>query len=187
VLLFDTGFGSGNRALDDRYHPRPVRLADALVSIGAKLHDVEAVVNCHLHADHAGQNAAFRGTPIYVQSIEWQLAHTTDHTVLEWIDFNGANYRMLDGDHRLEAEVTILSTPGHTPGHQSLAVQTPDGLVILAGQACYTAAEWASRPTRLEGRTTAPDRRAYDRSLARLRDLDPVRVHFGHDREVWSA
>ena len=187
LLLFDTGFGFGNAELDDRYHPRPVRIDAALASAGVEPAEVDAVANCHLHADHAGQNSAFPDTPIYVQAAEWRLAHTTDHTILEWIDFDGSRYQQVEGDHRLSDDVTILATPGHTPGHQSLAVRTPAGLVVLAGQACYTAAEWAGHPTPLEGRSSAPDVDAYDRSIRRLRELGSIGVRFGHDRAAWTA
>jgi N-acyl homoserine lactone hydrolase len=187
LLLFDTGFGFGNAELDERYHPRPVRIADALRSVGVELGEIDAVANCHLHADHAGQNWTFPGIPIFVQAAEWQIAHTTDHTILEWIDFDDARYHLLDGDHAVSDDITIISTPGHTPGHQSLAVRTPDGLVVLAGQACYTAAEWAGEPTPLEGRSMVPDKELYDRSIRRLRDLGSVGVWFGHDRAAWTA
>jgi N-acyl homoserine lactone hydrolase len=187
LLLFDTGFGFGNAELDDRYHPKPVRIADALRTAGVDVTDIDAVANCHLHADHAGQNATFPGVPIYVQAPEWEIAHTTDHTILEWIDFDGSRYQQIDGHHQLSEDVAIIPTPGHTPGHQSLAVRTPQGLVVLAGQACYTAAEWAGQETQLEGRSGAPDADAYDRSIRRLRDLGSVSVRFGHDRAAWTA
>jgi N-acyl homoserine lactone hydrolase len=187
LLLFDTGFGFGNEELDERYHPRPVRVADALRSVDVDPAEIDAVANCHLHADHAGQNATFPGIPIYVQAAEWEIAHTTDHTILEWIDFDGSRYQQINGDHLVADDVTILATPGHTPGHQSLAVRTAGGLVVLAGQACYTAAEWAGEPTSLEGRSMAPDVDAYDRSIERLRGLDSAVVRFGHDRNAWTA
>jgi glyoxylase-like metal-dependent hydrolase (beta-lactamase superfamily II) len=187
LLLFDTGFGFGNAELDERYHPRPIPIGEALRSAGVELAEIQAVVNCHLHADHAGQNWAFPGVPIYVQAVEWQIAHTTDHTILEWIDFEGSRYLELDGDHRVSEDVTIISTPGHTAGHQSLAVRTTEGLVVLAGQACYTTAEWRGESTALEGRSRAPDRDVYDRSIMRLRDLSAVSVRFGHDRTSWTA
>ena len=187
LLLFDTGFGFGNAELEARYQPSPVRVADALRSVGVDPAEIDAIANCHLHADHAGQNSTFPGIPIYVQAAEWDIAHTTDHTILDWIDFDGSRYEQLDGDHRLADDVTVLATPGHTPGHQSLAVRTRGGLVILAGQACYTAAEWAGDDTPLEGRSAAPDVAAYDRSIARLRDLGSDVVRFGHDRVPWTA
>ena len=44
------------------------------------------------------------------------------------------------------------------------------------------------RPGALEGRSARPDRGAYDRSIERLRALDPVaRSLFGHDRAAWTA
>ena len=187
LLLFDTGFGFGNEELEERYHPKPVRIADALARIGVDIAEVDGVANCHLHADHSGQNAAFPGVPIYVQAAEWEIAHTTDHTILEWIDFDGSRYQQLHGDKVISDDVSLLATPGHTPGHQSLAVRTAEGLVVLAGQACYTAAEWAGEDTPLEGRSGAPDVEAYDRSIERLRDLRSARVRFGHDRAAWTA
>ena len=143
--------------------------------------------NCHLHADHAGQNAAFPGIPIYVQPVEWELAHTTDHTILEWIDFAGARYEQIAGDHQVAPGIRIVATPGHTVGHQSLVVDGPDGPIVLAGQALYTAGEWAGDPEALEGRSSARDQATYDRSIERLRRLDPAQVLFGHDRERWTA
>jgi N-acyl homoserine lactone hydrolase len=185
VFLFDTGFGYGNAELDETYRPTKKRIADALAEAGLRSEDVTAVANCHLHADHSGQNSAFPDIPTYVQATEWELAHTTDHTILEWIDFPSARYVPLVGDHEPFDGIRIVATPGHTRGHQSLAVDTADGLVVLAGQAVYTVDEWAGTPDELEGRSSAPDQAAYDGSLDRLRALEPERVFLGHDRRSW--
>jgi N-acyl homoserine lactone hydrolase len=186
VFLFDTGIGFGNAELDETYRPNPKRIGDALAEAGIRIDDVTAVANCHLHADHSGQNPAFPEVPIYVQAAEWELAHTTDHTILEWIDFPNARYVPLTGDHEPFDGFRIVATPGHTRGHQSLAVETADGLVVLAGQAVYTVDEWAGTPDELEGRSGAPDKAAYDASVVRLRDLAPERLYFGHDRRSWT-
>ena len=53
-------------------------------------------------------------------------------------------------------------------------------------QALYTAAEWAGDVGAREGRSRAPDVAAYDRSVERLKALDPAQVAFAHDREVWT-
>jgi N-acyl homoserine lactone hydrolase len=186
VLLFDTGFGFGNAELEERYAPRTRRIVDVLGAVGIAAGDVTALINCHLHADHAGQNSAFPGIPFYVQPLEWEIAHTTDHTILEWVDFPGGRYRQVAGDHDLVDGIRVIATPGHTPGHQSLLVDTAEGPTVLAGQACYTIGEWIGDARDLEGRTGAPDPAAYDRSIEVLRALAPVRVMFGHDRRQWT-
>jgi glyoxylase-like metal-dependent hydrolase (beta-lactamase superfamily II) len=185
VLLFDTGFGFGNDELDAYYRITARRVPDVLAEAGIAIEDVTAVVNCHLHVDHAGQNSVFSGIPIYVQPAEWEVAHTTEHTILEWIDFPGADYRLIAGDHEPVEGIRIIATPGHTVGHQSLVVAATRGDVVLAGQALYTAGEWAGAVGAREGRSRAPDVAAYDRSVERLKAVDPAQVAFAHDRETW--
>jgi N-acyl homoserine lactone hydrolase len=187
VLLFDTGFGFGEPELDERYHPVARRLPDALADAGIAVADISAVVNCHLHVDHAGQNAGLAGIPIHVQPAEWEVAHTTDHTFLDWIEGPGVAYERIAGDHEVVPGIQVVATPGHTPGHQSLAIEAPEGRTLLVGQAVYSVGEWMGDAAAREGRSTAWDRDAYDRSVERLRSLDPARVRFAHDRLEWRA
>lgn len=189
VFLFDTGFGSGNAEVDEHYTPVRFSLEDALAAHGVAVGDVTAVANCHLHIDHAGHNLRFSGLPIFVQRREWAMVHEPDYTVPEWVDAPGLSYEVLDGEDEVAPGVRVLPTPGHTAGHQSLVVETSGGPVLIAGQAVLTLDEWAGRgdPTRSgepeEGR---PEREDYDASVRRLRDVDPIRVHFVHDPDVWE-
>jgi N-acyl homoserine lactone hydrolase len=185
VLLFDTGFGFGSPELDERYHPKARLITDVLGEAGVRLAEVDVVANCHLHADHAGQNARMTGVPIHVQPAELEIARAGNYTINEWIDGRGVRYEAIAGDHELVPGIRILSTPGHAPGHQSLVVDQPDGPVLLSGQAVYGLDEWLEQPGR-EGRSSARDQTAYDASLARLRAIEPVRVLFAHDRRPWA-
>jgi N-acyl homoserine lactone hydrolase len=185
VLLFDTGFGFGSRELDERYHPTFRPMADVLGEAGIRLAQIDLVANCHLHADHAGQNATFRHVPIHVQRIELATARAGDYTILEWIDGPGVEYVEADGDHDLVPGIRIVSTPGHSPGHQSLVVDQARGPAILTGQAVYGLDEWTSSAGR-EGRSSARDRTAYDRSVEWLREFGANRVLFAHDRRPWT-
>jgi N-acyl homoserine lactone hydrolase len=186
VFLFDTGFGFGNAELDAYYHVRARSITDALRDARISPEEVTALANCHLHADHAGQNALFPGVPIYVQPAEWQVAHgPEEYTILDWIDFSGSDYRQVAGDHEPALGIRIFATPGHSPGHQSLVVDLPDGPVLLAGQAVYSHGEWNGIAGAREGASRAMDGPAYPRSVARLRALNPKRVLFGHDRRGW--
>jgi len=185
TFLFDTGIGLGNAEFDAYYMVRARPLPEVLASAGVDQAEITAIANCHLHADHSGQNLLFPGVPIYVQPAEWARANEPDYTIREWIDFPGARYEHREGDHEVAPGIRVFATPGHSPGHQSLVVETPDGSILLAGQAVYSHGEWAGVPDAREGATGAPDGAAYQRSVARLRALKPKRVLFGHDHRGW--
>jgi len=185
VLLFDTGFGFGDPELDAMYHPVGPLMPDVLGRAGIRTAEIDLIANCHLHPDHAGQNASFAGIPIHVQATELAHARAGRYTILDWVDGPGVTWVEADGDHDLLPGVHVLSTPGHSPGHQSLVVEGADGPVLLTGQAIYGLDEWAGTPGR-EGRSTARLPAAYEASVARLRELEPVRVLFAHDRRPWS-
>lgn len=185
TFLFDTGFGFGNRELDDYYRVRANRLPEMLDAAGVARDEITAVANCHLHADHSGQNLLFAGVPIYVQPAEWAIAHEPDYTVVDWIDFPGATYVHRAGDHEVARGIRLFATPGHSPGHQSVVVDTKDGPLLLAGQAVYSGGEWSGVAGAREGESVARDQPAYRASVAKLKALRPKRVLFGHDRRGW--
>lgn len=189
VFLFDTGIGSGNAQIDELFSPERFPLDAALKAHGIAMADVTAVANCHLHVDHSGQNGLFPGRPIFVQEKEWAMVPEPDYTIAEWVYAQGLIYENIDGDAEVAPGLRLIPTPGHTPGHQSLVVQTSGGTVVVAGQAVLTLAEWEeSADETVSGVPPEGDdrREAYLASAARLRALEPVRVHFVHDPAVWD-
>ena len=186
TFLFDTGFGIGNAELDAYYSVRARDVVDELRGAGIDPAEISGIANCHLHADHSGQNLRFPGVPIFVQPAEWAIAHgPEEYTILDWIDFPAARYEQVEGDHEVAPGLRLYATPGHSPGHQSLVVDTPDGPLLLAGQAVYSHGEWAGIAGAREGASRAPDTDAYRRSVARLKAIRPKQVLFGHDRRGW--
>ena len=129
-VLVDTGMIDSTPELDEQWGIRfdPDKIP----------RDVLCVINTHLHFDHCGGNRLFAGTPIHVQRAEREAAHADDYTIPEWVEFDGANYVEHDGEAEILPGVRVLPTPGHTPGHQSVLVDTDDGLVVLAGDVGYT-------------------------------------------------
>jgi N-acyl homoserine lactone hydrolase len=183
VLLFDTGIGFGNEEIELAYHPVVHDLPELLRARGIMPADVVAVASSHLHFDHCGQNAAFPGRPIHVQATEYEAAHGPDYSIPAWIDFPGAQYEQHAGEAPLLPGVRLIPTPGHTPGHQSILVDSGERRTLIVGQAVYTRAEWhgSDDPT-VSGLHGAWDREAYRASVARLRALRPDTILFGHDR-----
>lgn len=194
LVLLDTGMGS-HPEVDAHYRPRRRDLRAALSAAGATLDDVRLVVNCHLHFDHCGGNPLLAGTPVVAQRRELASARADGYTLPELVDHAGARYEVMDGAAELLPGLHVLATPGHTAGHQSLAVRDRDGTVVLAGQAHdhasdFTAAVLAHQLLRsgdglpsegLPGEL--PDPPSWlDDVLA----LDPRRVLFAHDDAVWE-
>jgi N-acyl homoserine lactone hydrolase len=188
VFLFDNGVGMGNAEIEQTYAPRVTPIEEALARNGISLADVTGAANCHLHFDHSGQNVRLpKGLPIFVQRLEWERVHQPDYTVSEWIDVPGLTYEMLDGETEVAPGLRLIPTPGHTQGHQSLAVATSDGNVVLAGQALQSHPEWEGATDEAHsGASDAEDPDAYPRSVERLRALDPVHVYFAHDPMRWE-
>ena len=93
------------------------------------------MVISHLHFDHAGNIRSFPGVPIFVQAVEREAARAANYTIPEFIDAPGIVYQLLDGDTELAPGFEVISTPGHTPGHQSVLV---DGCELIAAQAVET-------------------------------------------------
>src|SRR5436190_16022836 len=138
LILYETGVGLGNSFIDEVYQVVQHPLEAELEAHGLGTADVRLIVNSHLHFDHCGNNPLFAGVPIYVQAPEYEATRQRHYTVPEWIDFEGAEYAVLDGDSQVARGVRVVSTPGHSTGHQSLVLETRNGTIALAGQAVYS-------------------------------------------------
>jgi N-acyl homoserine lactone hydrolase len=188
LLLVDTGMGT-HPDVDAHYRPRRRDIHAALADIGVLVADIGYLVNCHLHFDHCGSNPMFPNRPIFTQRIELVTAlHTPDYTLPELIDAPGLRYEQLDGETEILPRVTVLPTPGHTAGHQSLIVRRPDGAVIVAGQShdnatAYSRDALAWQAYRDQHTRPLPPTPAW---IDRLQQLDPARVVFAHDNAVWE-
>ena len=148
---------------------------------------IKAIVNCHMHADHAGGNHEFPGVPIYVQQIELDSARTPDFTYPQYTcDFEGATLEVIEGELELRHGVVIVPTPGHTTGHQALLVSTDDGIVMFAGQAAeiwrFSSAVFAERLEHELGDRIGE----YPAWAALLRERNVARAYLAHDLMVWE-
>ncbi|MGH2428547.1 MAG: N-acyl homoserine lactonase family protein [Candidatus Limnocylindria bacterium] len=189
TILVDTGIAD-NLPEADVEELKFVRtpIAKALGGLGVSPDQVELVINCHLHADHAGGNVHVPDARILVQPAELVAARGPDYSIPEALDLDGGRYDERDGEHEPLPGIRVVPTPGHSPGHQSVAIETDAGRLLLAGQCFRDASSFGRAVTALELRREGyPDAPSTPEWLPRLLDLRPDRVAFGHDRAIWSA
>lgn len=187
LFLFDTGLAKADPETEAHYRPVPWPVSAQLKRLGVRTDDIAAVANCHLHFDHAGGNNYFPKRPIFVQRAEHEAAHEEDYTMPIVVEFKGASYELLDGEAEPWPGLTIISTPGHTAGHQTLIIDTDDGRVALAGQSFNTTSEFASAQIGWQLHETGwPQPGSYPGWMERLQAYDPQRVLFAHDVAVWE-
>jgi N-acyl homoserine lactone hydrolase len=161
TILVDTGMIGSTPELDAEWGP--------VLRPWPDVGDVVAVINTHLHFDHCGGNRRFAGTPMYVQRAELVAAVEPNYLV-EWVHFAGESYVELDGDAEIAPGITVLFTPGHSPGHQSVVVDTADGITVLGGDVTYSMRELIAGGSP---------------SIDRIHVLKPRRVYLAHHVEPW--
>lgn len=146
-LVIDTGIRDPQWVVD---HLGPCSqeadetMEGALAAIGWSAGDVDVAINTHLHYDHVGWNSLFPDVPIFISEVEWNAAQDPVATqqVLydprEWLidSLSIFNYRIVSGDYADVAPgIKLIDTPGHSAGHQSVLVNTAEGVLCVVGDA----------------------------------------------------
>ncbi|OJU82734.1 MAG: hypothetical protein BGO11_13075 [Solirubrobacterales bacterium 70-9] len=148
---------------------------------------ITKVVMTHLHFDHAGGLGLLpSATPVYMQRREWEAGREPESIARNF--FLVRDYEvvadqvvLVEGDHDLlgDGSVELLSTPGHTPGHQSVKV---GGQLVIGGDVTHFAAGLDDLRLPIFGDDLEAQRASAER-LRALRDAGAT-VRPGHDPEV---
>jgi N-acyl homoserine lactone hydrolase len=186
AALVDTGVG-GPQGLQEDWRVVNVTAAEALAGLDMSPADITMVINTHLHFDHCGQNAVFQHAPFYVQRSELDRARQESADLADWFDFAGARFELLDGDTEILTGLSVIATPGHTRGHQSVVIRGENGDDLLIGDAAYTPQLYAGPDEQKLPPGQAEDRDAWATSLGRIRATEAARVHFCHHTDVIHA
>ena len=170
--------GSGHPYVEKVFEPDLIDVTAALAELDLSPIDLDCVVNSHLHFDHCGANQAFRGLPHYVQAAEIEEAASDNYTIKEWISWD--DLVPVAGDLELSEEVSLLSTPGHTPGHQSILIDEGESKLLIAAQAAFSLDEFV-RGGDPEVQAHEGIEEKYVASLDRLKAIDADRIYLSHD------
>jgi N-acyl homoserine lactone hydrolase len=213
-LLIDTGLhpscatsvagnmGTAGKLLYEirMHHDQALRFQ--LSARGVQPTEIRVVVMTHLHIDHASAVSEFPQATFVVDKREWDAAaaggalrgyhpRQFDHA-FDWrtLDYGADPVESFAGfaqtlDLFGDGSVRVVSTPGHTLGHQSVILRTSHHEVLVTGDAAYTmrGLRGESRPLLIH------DEHLYGRSLREVRryleQTSEAIVIPGHDPELW--
>ncbi len=139
-ILVDTGLDEfmAPPDLEERMGFPVMDFEEALETIGWTPEDVDIIIHTHLHNDHCENDAACENADVYVQKAEldfFRNPHPIDHRYYDDL-LDDVNVVVIEGDTKIADGVEVLFTPGHTPGGQSVVVDTPKGRAVIAGLCC---------------------------------------------------
>jgi N-acyl homoserine lactone hydrolase len=198
-LLWDAGLG-------DRYAATPggvqlprykavvdKTLESQLAAIGLTYGDIKYFAFSHGHGDHLG-NANALGAATWIvnrRELAWiestPAPPRTDAKLIAARD--PARTVLIDGDYDVfgDGSVKILSTPGHTPGHEVLLVDLKkSGPILLSGDLFHTHANREGRRTPVFNVSRADTLASIDRVEAIVRNRH-ARVVIQHAPEDLKA
>lgn len=178
-ILVDTG---GEPATGSNRMPytqsQEQTLPYALQKLNVSPKDIDTVILTHLHWDHAGNNFLFPEAKFYVQRAELHHAIapvSPQRNAYVISEIAKTRYEALEGDCELMEGISVILTPGHSAGSQTVLVNGKETTYALLGDFVSTIECFeASLPNALA------DAEAYDRGFKRLKaipGLTPMPSH----------
>ena len=148
TIVVDTGFDQAEGERRGRTHLRSP--AQALSLLGVDAATVQDVIVTHLHYDHAGTLGDFPAARFHVNDREMAFATGRQmnraffrrsfavHHVTAMVECLFQERLVFhDGEESIAPGVSVHHIGGHTPGMQSVRVNTRRGQVVLASDACH--------------------------------------------------
>ncbi len=185
-ILIDTGIG----ALPEKYKKfhtvkrKPDEgLKAQLQRYGLMPENIDVVINTHLHFDHCGNNRYFRNAKFYVQADELRYAYAPDRFqkasyIRASFDVE-VDYMQIQGSRKITENVSILPSPGHSIGHQSIVIRKDGKNYVYCGDAAPLRENLERR--NIPGVLYRSDQAL--QSIDKLRDIENAVYIHSHDRK----
>ncbi len=160
---------------------RRTTLKADLGKIGVEPDDVRYLAVSHHHGDHSGNTALFAKSTLVLQRAEYEVGFKDHPKKLA----QGQKVLLLDGDWDVfgDGSVIILSTPGHTPGHQSILVTLPrTGPIVITGDVVHLRENWDRRAAPTRNFNMAQSLASIDRLKALVKEKG-ARLWIHHDKD----
>ncbi len=154
IVLVDSCVGNDKTSGHADWHQRSdSRFMSALTAAGCAPEDVDYVLCTHLHTDHVGWNTKLqdgRWVPTFpnakylipdADNVAFSAAPSDSYTESVLPVIEAGQSEMVTPRHQLGDHVTLIPTPGHTPGHVSVLVKSGGAEAIITGDAIHTTAQ----------------------------------------------
>lgn len=156
-ILVETGCGDKmDEKFRDIYDVERTNAVTGVARAGVDAAHIDAVINTHLHFDHAGGNTlldvegraipAFPNAEYISQRTEYEWAQSPsprDRASYLPDDFvpieRAGQLRLVDGETELFPGIRVIPTPGHNDGHQSVLIADGDRRAFYCTDLCPTA------------------------------------------------
>lgn len=153
VVLVDACVGNHKSfpSFDDWNMRDDPRFMAALTAAGVTTEDVDYVFCTHLHVDHVGWNTRLldgRWVPTFANAR--YLMPEADIGMFDVADphpmyaesiqpiLEAGQAEMVQEGHKLGDAITLIATPGHTPGHVSVQIRSRGAEAVITGDAIHT-------------------------------------------------
>ena len=164
-LLVDTCIGNDKPRHMLGGNPQTTPFLQHLADAGWSPDSVDAVICTHLHVDHVGWNTMLvdgKWVPTFPRARYLIGRREFEHWSHEGDEeqraimgdsvrpiFDAGLVDLVEMDHRISSEVRLRPTPGHTPGHVSVMIQSEGQTAVITGDIarhpCQMAhPEWAT-------------------------------------------
>jgi N-acyl homoserine lactone hydrolase len=163
VAALPNGWLPTNNAAVDILWTRSKTLMSQLKQINVKPEDIKYIGISHTHPDHIGNVELFPKTTVLIQRAEYEFFFGPAKPGAATLPAEALTVPPGDPTPRFSKEhpnklvdedldvfgdgsVMIVSTPGHTPGHESLLVHMrKTGWILLSGDAVHLQTNWDNR------------------------------------------
>jgi glyoxylase-like metal-dependent hydrolase (beta-lactamase superfamily II) len=174
TVLCDTGIGPGPIQFLGGARGR---LLDDMRDKGVRPEDVDTVIFTHLHGDHVGWTLSADNQPTFpnarhlVPREDWDYFGKVLETnqqmqkVLPLEELGTLD--LFSGERAITPKITTYPTPGHTPGHTSLLINSGGEKAIITGDLAHHPAQvdrvdWCSSFDTNAAETTATRQKVFD-------------------------